>query len=234
LPPVERDHTIPRELRNNAVGRVAAGIIHDANNALAVVVWNLERAALTLPAGSKEAASAKTALRSTMKAASLLQRVLEYGGHGTYDPSLVNLEELLSRLFTTASAAIETDIGIDCQIGKGVGPVIIDETLLELAILDLIVTLSRNMANEGSITLTVADVPPEKTPSEAANTKILLSLTCAGLLGDRMPPLQGTLLQLFAKQAGGKLVTIPKEDCCEIRLYLPRAVSSSGDGAVFV
>jgi hypothetical protein len=233
LPPEERDRTIPQELRNSAVGRVTAGIIHDANNALAVVVWNLERATRTLTAGDKEASSAKTALKSTMKAAALLQRVLEYAGHGTYDPSLANLEEMLSRLFATASAVIETDIGIDCQIGNGVGPVIVDETLLELALLDLVATLSRNMAKEGSITLTAANFAPERTPPEAPNTKILLSLNCIGLMADRMPPLQDTLLQHFAEQAGGKLVAIARQDRCEIRLYLPRAVSSSGDGTVF-
>lgn len=233
MPPEERDRTIPLELRNRAVGRVASGIIHDANNALAVVVWNLERATRTLPADGKEAASAKTALKSTMKAASLLQRVLEYAGHGTYDPSLVNLEEMLSRLFATASAAIETDIGIDCQIGAGVGPVIIDVTLLELALLDLVATLSRSMAKAGTITLTAMDAPRGGS-AEALNAQILLSVICAGMMANRMPPLEDTLLQQFAVLAGCKLtVTAVERDRSEIRLYLPRALSSSGDGAVF-
>ena len=233
MPTEERDRTIPEELRNSAVGRVTSGIIHDANNALAIVVWHLERAARTLPTAGKEATSAKTALKSTMKAAALLQRVLEYAGHGTYDPSLVNLEEMLSRLFTTASATIETDVGIDCQIGNGVGPTLVDETLLELALLDLVSTLSHHMAKGGSITLAAADLPPDKIPPEASGMKILLSLVCVGLMADRMPPLKGTLLQHFVDQAGGKLVVIAQQDRCEIQLYLPRARGSSGDGTVF-
>lgn len=233
MPAEERDRTIPEELRNSAVGRVTSGIIHDANNALAIVVWNLERAARTPPTTGKEATSAKTAIKSTMKAAALLQRVLEYAGHGTYDPNLVNLEEMLSRLFTTASAAIETDIGIDCQIGNGVGPTLVDETLLELALLDLVSTLSRHMAKEGTITLAAADLSPDKIPSDAPDMKILLSLVCAGLMADRVPPMQSTLLQHFADQAGGKLVLIAQQDRCELRLYLPRATGSSGDGTVF-
>jgi hypothetical protein len=235
LPPVERDRTIPQNLRNGAVGRVMTGIIHDANNALTVTVWNLERAARILPADGKEAASAKAALKSTMKAAFLLHRVLEYAGHGTYDPGLVNLEDVLSRVFATASTAIETDTSINCQIGSGVGPVIIDQTLLELALLDLVAALSRNMTKEGTITLSAADLPPGDSPPEAPNTKIMLSLICAGMMANRMPPLDGTLLQHLAEQAGGRLtVAAARHDRCEIRLYLPRAVSSSGDGAVFI
>jgi hypothetical protein len=211
------------------VGQVTAGIVHDANNALAVVVWNLERSTRGLPPTSKEAQSAKTAINSAMKAAALLQRVLEYAGHATYDPGLVNLGEMLSRLFETASAAIENDIGIDCQSGE-VGPVIVDETLLELGLLDLVATLSRLMAKGGSITLKAVD-----SPADRATAEITLSLDCDGLAAERMPSLQPTLLQHFAELAGGRLTSsaTPK-DRCEIRLHLPRAVASSGDGTAFI
>jgi signal transduction histidine kinase len=229
LPQQETDRTIPHQLRVTAVGQVTAGIVHDANNALAVVVWSLERSTRGLPPTSTEAQSAKTAINSAMKAASLLQRVLEYAGHGTYDPGLVNMGEMLSRLFETASAAIENDIGIDCQSSE-VGPVIADETLLELGLLDLVATLSRQMAKGGSITLKAAD-----SPAKQAKAEIVLSLDCVGLAAEQMPPLQTTLLQHFAELAGGRLTSSSaQKDGCEIRLHLPRAVASSGDGTAFI
>jgi signal transduction histidine kinase len=229
LPQQESDRTIPHQLRVSAVGQVTAGIVHDANNALAVVVWNLERSARALPPASKEADSAKTAINSAMKAAALLQRVLEYAGHGTYDPGLVNLGEMLSRLFVTASAAIESDIGIDCQSSQ-VGPVIVDETLLELGLLDLVATLSRVMAKGGSITLKAMDSPPGQ-----ATAEIVVSLDCVGLAPQQIPPLPSTLLQHFAELAAGRVtVSSTQKDRCEIRLHLPRAVASSGDGTAFI
>jgi hypothetical protein len=228
LPQQEFDRTIPHQLRITAVGQVTAGIVHDANNALAVVVWNLERSTRALAPASKEAQSAKTAINSAMKAAALLQRVLEYAGHGTYDPGLVNMGEMLTRLFETASAAIESDIGIDCQSGE-VGPVIVDETLLELGLLDLVATLSRLMAKGGSITLKAAD-----SPSEQPQAEIAVSLDCVGLAAAQMPSLQPTLLQRFADLAGGRLTSSTQQDRCEIRLHLPRAVASSDDGTAFI
>ncbi len=236
MPQQEHDSTIPRELRLTAVGRIVAGIVHDANNALAVAVWNLERASRSLPANGKEAESANTAIASTMKAAALLQRVLEYAGHASYDPSLVNLDEMLSRLFVEAAATVEGDINVDCQIGGGVGPVMLDETLLELGLLDLVAALSRHMAKDGSIILKAANLSgQEGPPPEAAGANILLSMVCTGLELEHLPPLQSTVLQHFARLAGGGLTLMTGPgDRCEIRLYLPRAVASSADGDVFV
>lgn len=220
----ERDIAIPHHLRAAAVGRVVAGIVHDANNALAVVVWNLDRATHALPAASKEADSAKTAAKAAMKAAALLQRVLSYAGKASYDADLTSLAELLSRLFVTASATVEADIAVDCRIDDSVGPVIVDEMLLELSLLDLVVVLSGRMNPGGSIVVTAADAP---------NARILLSLRCAGLAAGRVPSLEATLLGRFAGLAGGELSLADNADGCEIRLSLPRATESSTDGTAF-
>ena len=235
LPQRERDRTISGDLRLTAVGRIASGIVHDANNALAVTIWNIERAARTLAPGSKEAACADTATASALKAAGLLRRVLEYSGRAPYDPDLINLDEVLARLFIEASATVENDIRVDCQVGGGVGPVVADETLLELGLLDLVAAVSHVMNKEGSITLVAANLPPNQAPPEVPNAGIVLSIDCAGLAAARMPPLQTTVLHEFAALAGGSLsVAAGADDRCEIRLYLPRAVASGRDGETFV
>ncbi len=235
LPQLERDHRIPDELRLTAVGRVAAGLVHDANNALAVVIWSLERAAHAPPVGNKEAESAKSAMASALKAAALLQRLLEYSSHVAYDPSLVNLDEILARLFVKASAAVEGDIRVDCQVGNDVGPVVVDEILLELGLLDLVAGLSPQMVKNGSILMKAFDLPPgEAPPPEAPKATVLLSAECIGLANARLPSEQVAILQRLAKLAGGSLTISVAGDRCEIRLYLPRAVASSVDGDAFV
>jgi hypothetical protein len=234
LPQQEPDHGISDELRLAAVGRVAAGMVHDANNALAVVIWNLERATRALQ-GGKEAESAQTAIASAMKAAALLQRVLEYSTHAVYDPSLVNLDEILARLFVRASATVEGHIRVDCQVGNDVGPVMVDETLLELGLLDLVAGLSPLMVRNGSILMKALDLPPgEAPPPEAPKATVLLSAEFIGLHHGHLPSDQVALLKRFAKLAGGSLAISAAGDRCEIRLYLPRAVASSPDGQVFV
>lgn len=235
LPQHDSDRTISDELRLTAVGRIASGIVHDANNALAVTIWNLERATRALAAGSKEATSADTATVSAMKAAGLLRRVLEYSSHTAYDASLVNLDEVLARLFIEATAAVEGDIRIDCQVGGGVGPVIVDETLLELGLLDLVAMISRHMIKDGAITLRASNLEPGAAPPEAPNAQIVLSVDCHGVAALEKVPLQATMLQQFTELAGGVLtVTAGAGDRCEIRLYLPRAVASSRDGEAFI
>jgi len=235
LPQQERDHRIPDELRLRAVGRVAAGLVHDANNALAVVIWNLERATQALEANDKEDESAKTAMASAVKAAALLQRLLEYSSHVAYDPSLVNLDELLARLFIKASATVESHIRVDCQVGNDVGPVMVDETFLELGLLDLVAGLSAQMAKNGSILMKALDLPPGAVPPpESPQATVLLSAECVGLANAPLPSGQTALLERLAALAGGSLAISRTGDRCEIRLYLPRAVASSEDGEVFV
>lgn len=228
MPQDEPEIEIPHELRLTAVGRIAGGLVHDANNALAVVVWNLERAARSLPTDGKAAESANMAIDSAMKAAGLLQRMLQYAAHSIYDPGLVNLDEMLSRLFVRASSSVEGHVAVHRQRGSGVGPVIADETLLELGLLDLIVVVSREM-KRGSITLQASDVAAHA----GVSAQILLSLHCSGIAAERLPPLDATLLQHFARFAGGELKAIATAgESCEVRLLLPRA-TASGDGEVF-
>jgi hypothetical protein len=235
LPQKDRDYRIPDDLRLTAVGRVAAGLIHDANNALAVTIWNLERATHSLQAANKEAESAKTAMASALKAAALLQRLLEYSSHVVYDPSLVNLDEILARLFVKASATVEGDIRVDCEVGNDVGPVMVDETLLELGLLDLVAGLSSRMAKRGSILMKAADLPPGETPPpDSPKATVLLSAECVGLANAHLPSEQMAILERFATLADGSLAISTAGDRCEIRLYLPRAVASSADGEVFV
>ena len=235
MPQRERDSTISGDLRLTAVGRIASGIVHDANNALAVTIWNIERAARALTPGSKEAECADTAAASALKAAGLLRRVLEYSGRAPYDPDLVNLDEVLARLFIEASATVENDIRIDCQVGGGVGPVVADQMLLELGLLDLVVAVSRVMAKEGSIALRAADLPANQAPPEAPNAGVVLSIDCDGSASARLQPLPAMVLHEFASLAGGALtVAAGAEGRCEIRLYLPRAVASGRDGKAFV
>lgn len=225
MPQDESGDEIPHDLRLIAVGRITGGLVHDANNALAVLVWNLERAARALPPEDKAADSANTAIESAMKAAALLQQVLQYASHAAYDPGLVNLDEMLGRLFAKVSSTVEGDVAVHCGDSAGVGPVLADETLLELCLLDLIVIVSRQM-KRGSITLRASDVAPDA----AASARIALSLRCSGIAAEGLPPFDTTLLRHFARLAGGALAATPLTgESCEICLLLPRATPAEGD-----
>jgi hypothetical protein len=220
-----------------AVGQVTAGIAHDVNNALTVVVWNLERLSGSHSASSKEAETVRVAINSAMDAARLLQRLLEYAGQDSYDPGLVDLQELLVAIAPMLNALVRVGVNIEKQEPGGVGPVIVDATLLELALLDLAVGLASCATIGGSLTLKAADLrSDEAPPAEAPDAGILLSVTCEGILPDRsVPQLSGTLLQHFADRAGGWLtMTAASTHQCEIQLYLPRAIGSTAEGNVFI
>jgi signal transduction histidine kinase len=228
---------LPRARHLRAVGQVTAGIAHDINNALTVVVWKLERLSSSHSASSKEAETVRVAINSAMDAARLLQRLLEYTGQNAYDPALVDLQELLFGMVPVLKALVKVGIGVEKPEPGGVGPVIVDATLLELALLELAVALASSTATDGSITLKAEDLRSDQAPpANAPNARILLSVSCDGMVADRPgPTLEDTLLQHFADRAGGWLTMISGPDReCEVRLYLPRAIGASAEGNIFI
>ncbi|MGH6980141.1 MAG: hypothetical protein ACREFC_02945 [Stellaceae bacterium] len=223
----DSDRPIPHRLRTAALGQVTAGIVHDANNGLAVAVWNIERATRAVAPGTKEADSARTAINSTMKAAGLLRRLLDYAGHAVYDPGLVNLNEILARLF---SASPQAGVPIRHEPGPNVGPATADETVLELSLLDAVATLSGRLSNHGSIVVRAS----EAGGGETEGAEVVVSLLCVGIAEQDLSVSDFALARLLAELAGGRLtIAAPGNDKCEVRLHLPRAVSSSDDGVTF-
>lgn len=228
----ERDRTIPHKLRTDALGQVTAGIVHDANNALAVAVWNIERAARGVDPSTKEADSAKAAINSAMKAAGFLRRILDFAGHAAYDPDLVNMNELLGRLFAGTQPGIQNDISVRYERGVNVGATTADETLLELSLLDAVASLTRRMAAGGTLVIRASETSTDETMPGGG--EIVVSLLCAGLQEQDLPASEMALARYVAELAGGRLTIAASDDGrCEVRLSLPRAVSSSANGVVY-
>lgn len=223
----DRDRTISPKLRTAALGQVAGGIVHDANNALAVAVWNIERAARAIEPGTNEAASARTAVESVMRAAGLLRRLLDFADHAAYDPSLVDMRTLLARLFPATSTGGET---IRYEPGAAIGPAFADEMLLELTLLDMVASLAP-LAGTDPIVIRVEEQGKAETSPDDA--EIVVSLDCPGFSEPDLSQVEFALARHAAELAGGRLAVVARgNDRGEVRLHLPRGRSSANDGVV--
>ncbi|HXE15907.1 MAG TPA: hypothetical protein VN632_01665 [Stellaceae bacterium] len=211
---------VPRKLRAAALGEIAAGIVHDANNALTVAVWNIERAARGIAPGTKEAASAKTAIDAAMKAARLLQLILDYAGHTVYEAGVVDPNEILARL---AALAPRAGLAVRFEPDARAGPAAVDAAMLELALLDAVATLALHMNGDGALAMRV---------SEAETGEIVLSFLCTGLAVAHLPEAELELARHVAARAGGRIAVADRGGGrCEVLVYLPRA-ASTGDGVI--
>jgi C4-dicarboxylate-specific signal transduction histidine kinase len=222
-----------RQQRLLAVGRLTEGIAHDINNALTIVLWNLERLLRSHSATSKEAEVVRVAMDAATNGASLLQLLLEYSGHESHDPDLVHLGELLERMAPILTTLIDSKVGIDCHRVEKVGPVTVDATWLELSLLELAVALSQTMTSGGSLVFDAADAAVDESAA-SKKPEVLLSLRGTGIAVGRAAPIpEATFLQACADLAGGRIeIAQPADGVWEMRLYLPRATQAPGDTTV--
>ncbi|MGH6989155.1 MAG: hypothetical protein ACREE3_04595, partial [Stellaceae bacterium] len=130
--PLQSDTARQRQARLLAVGRLTEGIAHDINNALTIVLWQLDRHLRAHPPDSKEAETARIAIDAANNGASLLQLLLTYAGHEVHDPDLVHLGEMLARLVPILTTLVDAEIIVGCRPFETIGPVFVDATWLEL------------------------------------------------------------------------------------------------------
>jgi two-component system cell cycle sensor histidine kinase/response regulator CckA len=133
-----------------AVGRLAAGIAHDFNNLLTVIGVNLELWAEE-SGHQPEIVDARTALRS---AKSLTDRLLAFGRKARLTKVVVSPNELVARTADLVRRVIEDRVRIELALAPSVPPMRVDPTLIEQALINLVINARDAMPDGGTVTLT--------------------------------------------------------------------------------
>jgi two-component system cell cycle sensor histidine kinase/response regulator CckA len=149
-----------------AVGRLAAGIAHDFNNLLTVIgvnleLWAEESGHLT------EIVDARTALRS---AKSLTDRLLAFGRKARLTKVVAAPNELVARTADLVRRVIEDRVRIELSLAPDVPPIRVDPTLIEQALINLVINARDAMPNGGTVRLSTRSsaTRARSTPSAGA------------------------------------------------------------------
>jgi PAS domain S-box-containing protein len=234
------------------VGQLSGGIAHDFNNLLTVVVGNAEVLSESLRARPDLQHLADSIVQAGERGAELTQRLLAFSRRQTLQPAeidcnaLVNGMEKLLRRMLTETIAIKTMLDGDLWTAYA------DPGQLENALLNLAINARDAMADDGTITITTANVPlderyrdlhPEVNPGEY----VMVGVTDDGcgmpkeVLDHVFEPFfttkevgKGSGLGLsmvygFVKQSNGH-VAIYSEPALgtTVRIYLPAVANAAG------
>lgn len=152
----ELERRANREQRLDAIGRLAGGIAHDLNNALAPIMLSLEALREVAP---NEREALDTLLRSTRHARDVVRKLLTFargseGVHRPLDPSFVVRE-----LEALVRSSFPKDIDLVVHVGHDVPNVEGDATALHQVLLNLLLNARDALGRgAGRITLEVARV----------------------------------------------------------------------------
>jgi PAS domain S-box-containing protein len=248
------EDALRRAQRMEAIGELAAGLAHDFNNALHVVLGNLGRVETRLAPEQEEMRKAlERAKRAGEHAAALTRQILTFARRSRLDPRPVALNAVIAQFGEALARALGEEIELRFELDPRIPTCIVDATQVEASLLNLLANARDAMLPNGGratvktgttvldetsivttgsglkpgqyVILTVEDDGPGMPPEVLARSTEPFFTTKRG---------KGTGLGLaavhgFARQSGGRLeISSAPGSGTTVRMLFP-AIEASND-----
>jgi len=228
-----------------AVGQLTTGIAHDFNNILTVVIGNIELARLSHDRAEIDE-SLTEAHRAAERASSLVAQLLAFSRRAQLRPVAINPQNFADGFVRTIARLLPASITLHHRVAPGMAPFLCDRTLLETALLNLVINARDAMTGRGKLTILIDECRLATAHSVAQHeiapghyACITLSDSGTGispdLLGRVAEPFFTTksigkgsglglaMVKGFSEQSGGGLDIASSPKGTDITLYLPMA-----------
>jgi signal transduction histidine kinase len=250
----ERDRledTLRQMQRLEAVGQLTSGVAHDFNNLLTVILGNLE----FLQRDSSHAGDPKFGRRvANMKAAAergakLTAQLLAFSRRQRLEARPIDLNESVSNMQDLLRSSMGGSVQLELVLHPQLWPAMVDQTQLELVILNLAINARDAMQVGGALAIETANAvvgAPERPEEPAAGDYVVVSVADTGtgmsdaVLTRAFEPFfttkevgKGSGLGLaqvygFAKQSGGGVrIETRIGEGTVVKVYLPRVVDAA-------
>ncbi|QUS42526.1 response regulator [Tardiphaga alba] len=250
----ERDRledTLRQMQRLEAVGQLTSGVAHDFNNLLTVILGNLE----FLQRDNGHAGDAKFGRRlANMKAAAergakLTAQLLAFSRRQRLEAKPIDLNDSVSNMQDLLRSSMGGSVQLELVLHPKLWPAMVDQTQLELVILNLAINARDAMQVGGALAIETANAavgPPERPEEPAAGEYVVVSVADTGsgmsdaVLARAFEPFfttkevgKGSGLGLaqvygFAKQSGGGVrIETRVGEGTVVKVYLPRVVEAA-------
>ena len=148
----ERDNQLLQARKMEAIGQLTGGIAHDFNNLLTVVIGNAEILAEDL-ADPMQRELARTIQDAAERGSDLTQHLLAFGRRQTLKPERLRLDQVVAAMMPLLRRTISENIEITSQHQNAERVALTDRTLLESALLNLVVNAKDAMLQGGTLTI---------------------------------------------------------------------------------
>ena len=136
-----------------AIGQLAAGLAHNFNNLLTVVIGTLDVLALELPADSPMQCDLVAAQDAALEAADVARKLHSFSHPHTAETRRLDVKELVIGAADLLRPSLPDAIRIECAVAEGLPSIEGDSGRLETALLDLCLNARDAMPNGGALHL---------------------------------------------------------------------------------
>jgi PAS domain S-box-containing protein len=183
--------------RQEAVGRLAAGVAHDFNNMLGVILGYSDILETQLSPQHPGMMGLSQIKKAGLKAANLTRQLLTFSRQHVALPHVLNLNSLIEDFSKMLGRLIGEDIELIFAAGENLGRIKADPGLLEQVIMNLAVNARDAMPRGGRFSIQTSNVKVDKRcaaehPPMKCGAYVVLSVTDTGCGIDRE-----TLPQIF-------------------------------------
>jgi two-component system cell cycle sensor histidine kinase/response regulator CckA len=140
-----------------SIGRLAGGVAHDFNNLLTAILGNVEMVSHQLRAGDDILEALADIRETALSAAALTRQLLAFSRKQVIEPRSIDANELLDRMHKMLERLIGEDIELRTIQGEGLGTVRADPSLVEQAIVNLVVNARDAMPSGGVLIVETQD-----------------------------------------------------------------------------
>jgi len=253
---VTEQHQLQEQLlqaqKLDALGKLTGGIAHDFNNLLASVLGGLNLIEHRAKLDGNSAQILEMTRHAALQGKELIDRMLAFSRRQSLVPMTVSLHDVKAALEAMLAPVLGGLVVLNWDLADDVWPVFVDQSQLELALMNLIINARDAMPGGGTITIRAANHSAGIGKLDLADGNyVKLSIVDTGrgippeLLDKVMEPFfttkdvgKGTGLGLstaygFARQSGGTLqLRSAVGTGTTVELWLPRAREAGGAVAV--
>lgn len=155
-----------RSQKMQAVGRLASGIAHDFNNLLAVILGGAELIRSELSDVDPLVEDIEFIKDAATKGAELTRQLMTFSASRVPDSVVLDMGEVIHKMSALLERSIPENIHIDFEVSAETLPVRMDSTLLEQALLNLVLNARDAMPDGG--TLRIVTGLEQISPDDAA------------------------------------------------------------------
>jgi two-component system cell cycle sensor histidine kinase/response regulator CckA len=258
--PIGERQRLQAELRQaqkmEAVGQLAGGIAHDFNNLLSVILSYASLLREDLPPNDPSRSHVEEIRLAAARAATLTRQLLAYSRQQVLEPSVVNLNDIVTAVEGMLRRVIGEHIEMVAALSRDLGNALVDPGQVEQVIMNLAVNSRDAMPRGGKLTIETRNITLDQGDEQgAAGPHVMLAITDTGAGMDAATQARifepffttkemgkGTGLGLstvfgIVKQSGGSVrVSSEPGKGTTMRIYFPRvegvarvAVSTGSD-----
>ncbi len=250
---VSEEEALRAELENmqrvEALGALSAGVAHDFNNVLAVIMGNLELASVASTPEELQKSNS-IALHACQQGKALTMQLLTFGRKSQLRPQISDVNQIIAKLTPMLLRTIPKSIEIKTSLSPDIPAILVDRALLETSLLNLVINARDAMTDGGEILFTTSQVVVDPILSESQMrglpvgryVRVAVEDTGTGIAPEHLSrifdPFFSTkkfgkgygmglsMVRGFAEQSGG-LVQVYSENAMgtSIQLFFPEAAS---------